>query len=59
MIEKAPRKFRPLIGLHEGEVGELVGSVDYLGCPLGWHPLQFCDGSRGRYAGDELSEVRG
>ena len=38
-------------------IGTLIGDIDYLGCASGWHLLEFENGTRGLFAGNEIMEV--
>lgn len=56
MAEK-DRRFRVRIGPYKGQVGSLIGKIDYDGCKNGWHTLKMPDGQTAMYAGEELSSV--
>ena len=52
------RTFKVLIqSRYNGMIGTLIGDIDYLGCVSGWHPLEFENGTRGLFAGNEIMEV--
>jgi len=54
---KSRRFFKILIGPHAGKIGRLIGKIDYVGCPQGWHTLMLGLGTQCMYAGDEIREM--
>ena len=45
---------------YTGQVGVLVGEIDYAGCRNGWHTLYFNDNKKdtAMFAGEEVSEIK-
>lgn len=50
-------KFKVLIGIYKGQIGELVGEIDFRGGGMGWHTLKMPNGKNILVTGDEVEKT--
>lgn len=62
MFNTDKRRFKVILPRvkYSGQVGVLVGEIDYRGCRNGWHTLYFNGDPKqtAMFAGEEVSEIK-